>query len=67
MNSVIVVEGIHDEMKIKSVYPEANIVITNGTTTYYNYNNLVTAGNYTITIYDYAGNSNTINITITIY
>ena len=30
MNSVIVVEGIHDEMKIKSVYPEDNIVITNG-------------------------------------
>lgn len=30
MSSVIVVEGIHDEMKIKSVYPGANIVITNG-------------------------------------
>ena len=30
MNSVIVVEGIHDEMKIKSVYPSANVVITNG-------------------------------------
>ena len=30
MNSVIVVEGIHDEMKIKSVYPDANVVITNG-------------------------------------
>lgn len=44
----------------------ANIVITNGTTTYYNYNDLLTAGNYTITIYDYAGNSNTINLTITI-
>ena len=30
MNSVIVVEGIHDEMKIKSVYPKANVIITNG-------------------------------------
>ena len=30
MNNVIVVEGIHDEMKIKSVYPNANVVITNG-------------------------------------
>ena len=30
MNCVIVVEGIHDEMKIKSVYPDANVVITNG-------------------------------------
>lgn len=30
MNSVIVVEGIHDEMKIKSVFPNANVVITNG-------------------------------------
>ena len=30
MSSVIVVEGIHDEMKIKSVYPNANVVITNG-------------------------------------
>ena len=30
MSSVIVVEGIHDEMKIKSVYPDANVVITNG-------------------------------------
>lgn len=30
MNSIIVVEGIHDEMKIKSVFPNANVVITNG-------------------------------------
>ena len=30
MNSVIVVEGIHDDAKIKSVYPNANVVITNG-------------------------------------
>lgn len=30
MSSVIIVEGIHDEMKIKSVYPDANVVITNG-------------------------------------
>lgn len=30
MNSVIIVEGIHDEMKIKSVYPHADVVITNG-------------------------------------
>lgn len=30
MNSVIVVEGIHDEMKIKEVYPEAFVVTTNG-------------------------------------
>ena len=30
MNSVIIVEGIHDEMKIKSVYPNAHVVITNG-------------------------------------
>ncbi len=30
MNSVIVVEGIHDEMRIKSLFPKANVVITNG-------------------------------------
>lgn len=30
MNSVIVVEGIHDEAKIKAVYPKANVIITNG-------------------------------------
>lgn len=30
MNSVFVVEGIHDEMRIKSIYPSAQVVITNG-------------------------------------
>lgn len=30
MSSVIVVEGIHDQTKIVEVYPEANVVITNG-------------------------------------
>lgn len=30
MNSVIVVEGIHDEMRIRSIYPSAFIVCTNG-------------------------------------
>lgn len=30
MNSVIVVEGIHDEMRIKSIYPNANVILTNG-------------------------------------
>ncbi|MDE7263196.1 MAG: ribonuclease M5 [Anaeroplasmataceae bacterium] len=30
MPSVIVVEGLHDSMRIHSIYPEANIVITNG-------------------------------------
>lgn len=30
MSSVIVVEGIHDEIKIKSIYPEASVVTTNG-------------------------------------
>ena len=30
MNDVIVVEGLHDEIRIKSVYPDANVVITNG-------------------------------------
>ena len=30
MNSIIIVEGIHDEMLIKSIYPEANVIITNG-------------------------------------
>ena len=27
---LIVVEGTHDEVKIKSVYPNANCIITNG-------------------------------------
>lgn len=30
MESIIVVEGLHDEINIKSVYPNANCVITNG-------------------------------------
>ena len=30
MEDIIVVEGTHDEIKIKEVYPEANCVITNG-------------------------------------
>ena len=30
MPSVIVVEGLHDKIKVESVYPNANIVITNG-------------------------------------
>lgn len=30
MASVIVVEGIHDEMRIKSIYPDVNVVTTNG-------------------------------------
>ena len=30
MSSVIVVEGIHDEMRIKEIYPSANVVTTNG-------------------------------------
>lgn len=30
MNSVIIVEGIHDEMRIKSIYPNANVILTNG-------------------------------------
>lgn len=30
MSSVIVVEGLHDKIKVESVYPEAFIVITNG-------------------------------------
>lgn len=29
-NEVIVVEGIHDEMKIREVLPQANVIITNG-------------------------------------
>jgi ribonuclease M5 len=29
-NTVIVVEGIHDEQKIKSIYPEINCIVTNG-------------------------------------
>jgi len=30
MKSIIVVEGLHDEINIKSVYPDAYCVITNG-------------------------------------
>lgn len=30
MPSVLVVEGLHDAMRIHSIYPEANVVITNG-------------------------------------
>ncbi|MDE6047242.1 MAG: ribonuclease M5, partial [Anaeroplasmataceae bacterium] len=30
MPSVIVVEGLHDKNRIESVYPNANVVITNG-------------------------------------
>lgn len=30
MNSVIIVEGTHDEIRIKSIYPSANVVCTNG-------------------------------------
>ena len=30
MKSIIVVEGLHDEINIKSVYPDAECVITNG-------------------------------------
>lgn len=30
MSSVIVVEGVHDQIKILSVYPDAKVVITNG-------------------------------------
>lgn len=30
MSSVIVVEGLHDKIRIESIYPNANIVITNG-------------------------------------
>lgn len=30
MASVIIVEGIHDEMRIKSIYSDANVLITNG-------------------------------------
>lgn len=30
MEQIIVVEGIHDLNKIKEVYPEANVLITNG-------------------------------------
>ena len=30
MGSIIVVEGLHDEINIKSVYPDATCVITNG-------------------------------------
>lgn len=28
MSSVIVVEGIHDQMIIERIYPQANVVIT---------------------------------------
>lgn len=31
MNSVIVVEGAHDASKVRSVYPDAHIIVTNGT------------------------------------
>ena len=30
MASVIIVEGIHDEMRIKSIFSEANVLTTNG-------------------------------------
>ena len=30
MPSVIVVEGLHDKIRIESIYPDAQIVITNG-------------------------------------
>lgn len=30
MSSVIVVEGLHDKIRVESVFPDANIVITNG-------------------------------------
>lgn len=30
MNSVIVVEGIHDEDRIRSIYPNAQVITTNG-------------------------------------
>ncbi len=30
MNNIIVVEGIHDESKIKEVYPDISCVVTNG-------------------------------------
>lgn len=30
MSSIIVVEGLHDEIKIKSVFPDSHCVITNG-------------------------------------
>lgn len=30
MASVIIVEGIHDEMRIKSIFKDANVLITNG-------------------------------------
>ena len=30
MSSVIVVEGFHDEARLKSIFPDANIVVTNG-------------------------------------
>lgn len=30
MQDIIVVEGTHDEIKIKSIFPEANCIVTNG-------------------------------------
>lgn len=30
MDDIIIVEGLHDEIKIKSIYPNANCIITNG-------------------------------------
>lgn len=30
MSSIIVVEGIHDEMRIKSIFPQAQVLTTNG-------------------------------------
>ena len=30
MQDIIIVEGVHDEIKIKSVYPTAECIITNG-------------------------------------
>ena len=30
MSKIIVVEGLHDEIKIKSIYKDANCIITNG-------------------------------------
>ena len=29
-NQVIVVEGSHDEQKLKSIYPEIDCIVTNG-------------------------------------
>lgn len=30
MSNIIIVEGIHDEMRLKSIYPELSVVTTNG-------------------------------------